>query len=62
MAAAVRHGGRIGELASRAGAEDEVEKVQPPDDEMREKRRRRLGRRFEMLLASSTNTAISTAS
>ncbi|MCR8725023.1 dynamin family protein [Frigidibacter sp. ROC022] len=44
-------GGRIGELAARAGAEDELEKVRAQLTEMREKSRRRLGRRFEMLLS-----------
>lgn len=46
-------GGRIGELAARAGAEDELEKVRAQLTEMREKSRRRLGRRFEMLLNQS---------
>jgi len=43
-------GGRIGELASRAGAEDELEKVRAQVIEMREKSRDRLGEKFEMLL------------
>ncbi len=43
-------GGRIGELASRAGHNDELEKVRVQIDHMREKSRSRLGRRFEMLL------------
>ena len=43
-------GGRIGELASRAGAEDELEKVRAQVIEMREKSRARLGDKFEMLL------------
>ncbi len=43
-------GGRIGELASRAGAEDELEKVRAQVIEMREKSRRRLGEKFELLL------------
>lgn len=46
-------GGRIGELAARAGAEDELEKVRAQLTEMREKSRARLGRRFEMLLNQS---------
>ncbi len=46
----VNRGGRIGELASRTGAEDELERVCEQIDEMREKSRRRLGRKFEMLL------------
>ena len=43
-------GGRIGELASRAGAEDELEKVRDQVIEMREKSRARLGDKFELLL------------
>ncbi|MEM6566697.1 MAG: dynamin family protein [Pseudomonadota bacterium] len=43
-------GGRIGELASRAGAEDELEKVREQVEQMREKSRKRLGDKFEMLL------------
>lgn len=43
-------GGRIGELASRAGADDELEKIKKQVAEMREKSRARLGRKFEMLL------------
>jgi len=43
-------GGRIGELASRAGADDELEKIKRQVAEMREKSRARLGRKFEMLL------------
>ena len=43
-------GGRIGELASRAGAEEELEKVRAQVIEMREKSRARLGDKFELLL------------
>ncbi len=43
-------GGRIGELASRAGAEDELAKVREQVIEMREKSRQRLGDKFELLL------------
>lgn len=43
-------GGRIGELAARAGAESELEKVRDQVIEMREKSRKRLGDKFEMLL------------
>ena len=46
-------GGRVGELASRAGAEDELEKIRAQIEEMREKSRRRLGRKFELLLGQS---------
>ena len=43
-------GGRIGELAERAGHNDELEKVRAQIEIMREKSRSRLGRRFELLL------------
>ncbi|MEM6609802.1 MAG: dynamin family protein [Pseudomonadota bacterium] len=43
-------GGRVGELAERAGADKELEKVRAQLEEMREKSRQRLGRKFEMLL------------
>lgn len=43
-------GGRIGELAARAGAEDELAKVREQVAVMREKSRQRLGNKFELLL------------
>ena len=43
-------GGRIGELASRAGAEEEMDKVREQVLEMREKSKKRLGDKFELLL------------
>lgn len=43
-------GGRVGELAARAGADKELEKVRQQLEVMREKSRQRLGRKFEMLL------------
>ncbi|MEM7722241.1 MAG: dynamin family protein [Pseudomonadota bacterium] len=43
-------GGRMGELASRAGADAELEKVRQQLEQMRDASRRRLGRNFEMLL------------
>lgn len=46
----VYKGGRIGELASRAGADDELEKVRQQIEKMRHKSSARLGRRFELLL------------
>lgn len=46
----LRVGGRLGELASRAGAQEEMEKVRKQVEAMREKSRTRLGRRFELLL------------
>ena len=49
----IRQGGRVGEIASRAGAEEELEKVRRQLDEMREKSKARLGRRFQMLLGQT---------
>ncbi|NNF23337.1 MAG: hypothetical protein HKN63_00820 [Rhodobacteraceae bacterium] len=46
-------GGRIGELANRAGADDELEKIHNQLAEMREKSRKRLGRKFELLLGQT---------
>ncbi|TMV11496.1 dynamin family protein [Arenibacterium halophilum] len=46
----LRKGGRLGELADRAGADTEMEKIRAQIEEMREKSRRRLGRKFELLL------------
>jgi len=46
----IEKGGRIGELAERAGHEAELEKVRRQVDRMREKSRSRLGKRFELLL------------
>ncbi|MGR3291698.1 MAG: dynamin family protein [Paracoccaceae bacterium] len=46
----LERGGRIGELASRAGADDELETVRLQIEQMREKSRARLGKRFELLL------------
>ncbi|WP_246227561.1 dynamin family protein [Roseobacter ponti] len=46
----VSGGGRIGELASRAGADEELEKIKKQVAEMREKSRARLGRKFEVML------------
>lgn len=43
-------GGRIGELAGRAGAENELGKIQNQIEDMREKSRKRLGRHFELLM------------
>jgi hypothetical protein len=43
-------GGRVGELAKRAGADQELEKVRAQLEAMRDKSRQRLGRKFEMLL------------
>ncbi|MEM9709589.1 MAG: dynamin family protein [Pseudomonadota bacterium] len=49
----VDRGGRVGELASRAGAAEEMEKVRVQIEEMRQKSERRLGRKFEMLLGQN---------
>lgn len=49
----IRQGGRVGELAARAGAEDEMEKVRQQLDEMREKSKARLGRKFHLLLGQT---------
>lgn len=46
----VSGGGRIGELASRAGADEELEKIKLEVAKMREKSQARLGQKFEMLL------------
>lgn len=46
----VDRGGRVGELAQRAGAAEELDKVRAQVEEMRAKSERRLGRKFEMLL------------
>ena len=46
-------GGRIGELADRAGAESELQKIRQQVLEMREKSRKRLGSKFELLLGQS---------
>lgn len=43
-------GGRMGELAGRAGAEDELETIKRQVAEMRAKSMARLGHKFEMLL------------
>lgn len=43
-------GGRIGELADRAGADEELTKIKAQVEAMREKSQARLGRKFEALL------------
>jgi hypothetical protein len=50
-------GGRIGELASRAGAGEELEKIRDQIAAMRAKSRSRLGRRFELLLGQEHDYA-----
>ncbi|PRY91920.1 dynamin family protein [Hasllibacter halocynthiae] len=49
----MRNGGRIGELALRAGAEGEAEELRAQVAEMREKTKARLGRRFELMLGQT---------
>ena len=46
----IQKGGRIGELAERAGADNELETIRAQIDAMRDKSRRRLGRQFEQLM------------
>lgn len=46
-------GGRVGELASRAGADQELEKVRGQLESMRRAARARLGDQFEMLLGQT---------
>lgn len=48
----VSGGGRIGELANRAGADDEISKIRAQVEMMREKSKARLGRKFEALLGT----------
>lgn len=43
-------GGRIGELAGRAGSEGELSRIREQIDAMREKSRARLGKNFELLM------------
>lgn len=53
----VENGGRIGELSSRSGADEELEKVREQIAAMREKTKIRLGRKFELLLGQKHNYA-----
>ncbi len=46
-------GGRLGELASRAGAEDEMEDIQRQIAAMKEKSEERLGKHFDLILGQS---------
>jgi Dynamin family len=48
----ISNGGRIGQLAARAGADDELEKLRLQVVAMRDKARARLGRKFELLLGT----------
>lgn len=49
----LNNGGRLGELARRAGADGELEKVREQIEAMRQKSKTRLGKRFELLLGQS---------
>ncbi|PID36356.1 MAG: hypothetical protein CR993_05835 [Rhodobacterales bacterium] len=49
----VKGGGRFGELAGRAGADDEMEKLRRQIEEMREAARERLSGKFEALLGKT---------
>ena len=46
-------GGRMGELAGRAGAESELAKLSAQVEMIREKSRKRLGRKFELLMGQA---------
>ncbi|PCJ09705.1 MAG: hypothetical protein COB16_03160 [Rhodobacteraceae bacterium] len=46
-------GGRIGEMAGRAGAESELQKIKTQIEQMRERSRQRLGRKFELLMGQT---------
>ncbi|GGE37360.1 dynamin family protein [Actibacterium pelagium] len=46
-------GGRLGELADRAGAQDEMEDIQRQIEEMRKNTQQRLGKHFELLLGQN---------
>ncbi len=51
----VQHGGRIGELSARTGADKELDRLQRQVSEMRDKTKARLGRKFELLLGQTHN-------
>lgn len=46
----VHKGGRLGELAGRAGSDSELNTIREQIEALRDKSRRRLGRKFELLL------------
>ncbi|HMS95759.1 MAG TPA: dynamin family protein [Tabrizicola sp.] len=54
----VSNGGRIGQLAARAGADDELEKLRLQVVALREKAQARMGRKFEMLLGTEHRYAV----
>ena len=49
----VKMGGRLGELADRAGSEIEVAKVKQQIEDMRSKSKQRLGQKFELLMGQT---------
>ncbi len=51
--ALIKGGGRLGELANRAGASDEMQDIERQVMEMRAKTERRLGKHFEFLLGQT---------
>jgi hypothetical protein len=53
----VENGGRIGELSARAGADAEMDKIRHQIAAMRDKTKRRLGKKFELLLGQRHNYA-----
>ncbi|NIZ14742.1 dynamin family protein, partial [Phaeobacter sp. HF9A] len=46
-------GGRMGEMAGRAGAEGEMDKIRHQVEHMRDRAKARLGRKFELLMGQS---------
>lgn len=48
-------GGRIGEMAGRAGADSELQKIHDQIAEMRTRAQKRLGQKFELLMGQSHN-------
>ncbi|MBQ2261349.1 MAG: dynamin family protein [Loktanella sp.] len=53
----VENGGRSGELSARAGADAELAKIRTQITDMRDKTKRRLGRKFELLLGQKHHFA-----
>lgn len=51
----LNQGGRIGEMASRAGAESELAKIGEQIEKVRAKAQKRLGKKFDLLLGETHN-------
>ena len=51
----LNQGGRIGEMASRAGAESELAKISEQIEKVRAKAQKRLGKKFDLLLGETHN-------